>query len=134
MRGLEQDVNVITKEVIGSCIEVHRSLGPGLLESIYEECLSYELIQRGLNVERQRSLPVTYKGRQLDTSYRVDLIVADQVVVEIKAVESLLPIHEAQILTYLRLTKLRVGLLVNFNVPSLRLGLKRIINGYDDPP
>jgi GxxExxY protein len=112
--------------VIGAAIEVHRSLGPGLLESAYEECLCYELSAAGLNYRRQVDLPVTYKSVRLDCGYRMDLVVEGQLVVELKTVENILPIHEAQLLTYLRLSGIRTGLLVNFNTPTLRQGLKRM--------
>jgi GxxExxY protein len=115
--------------VIGAAIAVHRELGPGLLESAYEACLVYELRQRGVRVEQQIPRPVFYKGLQLECGYRLDLLVEDQVIVELKAVEALLPIHEAQLLTYLKLRKLRLGLLINFNVPILKNGIKRLLNG-----
>lgn len=114
-----------TERIIGAAIEVHRELGPGLLESAYEECLCWELSARSMVFERQVALPVVYRGRRLDVGYRLDLVVESCVVVEIKAVESLLAIHEAQLLTYLRLSGHRVGLLINFNVPFLRDGIKR---------
>lgn len=114
-----------TERIIGAAIEVHRELGPGLLESAYEECLCWELSARSLTFERQVALPVVYRGRRLDVGYRLDIVVESCVVVEIKAVESLLAIHEAQLLTYLRLSGHRVGLLINFNVPFLRDGIKR---------
>lgn len=117
----------ITGGIIGACIEIHRSLGPGLLESAYEECLCYELSQRGLNFLRQVPLPVTYKEVKLDCGYRIDLLVEDEVVLELKAVESLLPIHEAQLLTYLKLLGKPVGLLINFHVPVLKGGIKRLV-------
>ena len=113
-------------EVIGACIEVHRHLGPGLLESTYEVCLAHELSLRGLRCERQRPLPVNYKGVRLDCGYRIDLVVADTFLVELKAVERLTPVHEAQALTYLKLTGLPVALLVNFNVTTLKHGLRRL--------
>jgi len=122
-------VNEITEAVIGAAIEVHRHLGPGLLESAYEECLCQELTLRKIPFERQRGLPVEYKGLRLDCGYRLDLLVAETVVVEVKAVESLLPIHEAQLLTYLRLGGWRVGLLINFNVPVLKQGIRRRVLG-----
>ncbi|HEY4691477.1 MAG TPA: GxxExxY protein [Anaerolineae bacterium] len=122
-------VNEITEAVIGAAIEVHRHLGPGLLESAYEECLCQELTLRKIPFERQRQLPVDYKGLRLDCGYRLDLLVAETVVVEVKAVESLLPIHEAQLLTYLRLGGWRVGLLINFNVPVLKQGIRRRVLG-----
>jgi GxxExxY protein len=125
------DVNATTERVRGAAIEVHRHLGPGLLESAYEECLCHELVTRGISFERQRPLPVAYKGINLDCAYRLDLVVQENLIVEIKTVDKLLPIHEAQLLTYLKLAGLRVGLLVNFNVPMLKQGIKRLINGYD---
>lgn len=118
-------VNQLTGAIIGSAIEVHRALGPGLLESAYEECLCRELGLRGVPFKRQLPLPVEYKGVRLDCGYRLDLLVADSVVVEIKAVADLLPIHEAQLLTYLKLGGWKVGLLVNFNVPVLKRGIRR---------
>ncbi len=127
-----QSENQITKLVIGFAIEVHRALGPGLLESAYEECLCYELAQGGIRFLRQVALPVRYKGVTLDCGYRMDLLVDDLVIVEIKAVESLSPIHEAQLLTYLKLAEKSVGLLINFNVPVLKQGLKRIVNRFSD--
>src|SRR5262249_41042470 len=115
-----------TSVIISAAIEVHRQLGPGLLESAYAECLCHELHLRGIAFQRL-DLPVTYKGLKLDCGYRVDLIVEDAVVVELKAVERILPVHEAQLLTYLRLTGKKVGLLVNFNAPLLRNGVARRI-------
>jgi GxxExxY protein len=127
-----QSENQITKLVIGFAIEVHRALGPGLLESAYEECLCYELAQGGIRFLRQVALPVRCKGVTLDCGYRMDLLVDDRVIVEIKAVESFSPIHEAQLLTYLKLAERPVGLLINFNVPVLKQGLKRIVNHFPD--
>lgn len=121
------EINKITESIIGAAIEVHRTLGPGLLESAYEECLCHELDLRNIPYEKQKQLPVVYKGKTLDCGYRLDLLVDDVVVVEIKAVQELLPIHEAQVLTYLRLGNWRVGLLINFNVPLLKRGIKRLI-------
>ena len=121
-------VNDITETIIGAAIEVHRALGPGLLESTYETCLCRELDLRGIRFERQVALPVEYKGERLDCGYRIDLVVADEVVVEIKAVECLLPVHDAQLLTYLRLSRHPVGLLINFNVPVLKQGLRRLVH------
>jgi GxxExxY protein len=112
--------------VIGACIEVHRHLGPGLLESAYEACLCQELSALGLHYERQRMLPVQYKGVALEHSYRLDLVVESQLVVEVKAVDRLLPVHEAQLLTYLKLSGLKVGLLVNFHTALLKRGRRRI--------
>ncbi|HSH16680.1 MAG TPA: GxxExxY protein [Verrucomicrobiae bacterium] len=115
----------ITDKIIGAAIEVHRVLGPGMLESAYEECLCHELELRGLAFQRQVQLPVRYKEVLLNCGYRLDLVVAEAVVVELKAVERLEPVHEAQLLTYLRLSQLRVGLLINFNVALLKQGIVR---------
>ncbi len=115
--------------IIAAAIEVHKHLGPGLLESAYEECLCRELALRGVPFERQVPLPVEYKGVKLDCGYRLDLLVWGEIIVEIKAVEKLEPIHEAQLLTYLRLKGLRLGLLINFNVPYLKEGIRRLVNG-----
>jgi GxxExxY protein len=112
--------------VIGACIEVHRHLGPGLLESAYELCLAHELGLCGRRIERQRPVPLCYKGISLDCGYRLDLVVDDNIVVEIKAVDRLLPIHQAQLLTYLRLTQLRIGLLVNFHSATIKSDLRRL--------
>ena len=122
--------NEMTEEIIGSAIEVHRALGPGLLESIYEECLVVELGLRRMRVERQKTIPIAYKGRRIAADLKIDLLVENQVVVELKAVEKLLPVHDAQLLTYLRLTRLTVGLLVNFNVPLLKEGVRRLVNNF----
>lgn len=120
---LERDPR--TEPIIGAAIDVHKQLGPGLLESTYEECLCHELHLRRIQFQRQVELPVVYKGLKLDCGYRLDLLVEDTVVVELKAVEQLLPVHEAQLLTYLHLTRKRVGLLINFNVPLLKDGIRR---------
>ena len=122
----------ISHRVIGAAIEVHRHLGPGLLESAYQSCLAFELKQLGVKLEEQKPLPVVYKQVKLDCGYRLDLVVEDEIIVEIKAIEKLLPIHEAQLLSYLRLAKKRVGLLMNFHVPVLKNGLKRIVNEFPD--
>ena len=124
--------NELTDRVIGACIEIHRALGPGLLESAYEECLCYELSAAGIRFERQKPLPVHYKGVNLDCGYRLDLVIEQKLIVELKAVESLLPIHEAQLLTYLKLSGLTLGLLINFNVPVLKSGIKQIANNFQD--
>jgi GxxExxY protein len=123
------DINNLTGQIIGAAIEVHRAIGPGLLESAYEQCLCRELSIRHVVYERQRALPVDYKGLLLDCGYRLDLLVADLVVVEIKAVETLLPIHEAQLITYLKLGGWHVGLLINFNVTVLKNGIRRRVLG-----
>ncbi len=125
----EMELDEISGQVIGAAIAVHRELGAGLLESAYEACLVHELRQRGVRVEQQVPQPVFYKGLQLECGYRLDLLVEDRVIVELKAVEAILPIHEAQLLTYLKLRKLRLGLLINFNVPILKHGIKRLLNG-----
>ena len=117
----------MTGKVIGLAIEVHRNLGPGLLESAYEECLCWELKQAGLSVQRQIALPVVYKDVKLDVGYRVDVIVENRLILELKTVEKLLSIHEAQLLTYLRLTGLKTGLLINFNTAVLKDGIKRLV-------
>ncbi|HNS19876.1 MAG TPA: GxxExxY protein [Sedimentisphaerales bacterium] len=119
------DVNEITEQIIGAAIEVHRALGPGLLESAYEECLCHDLKLAGLSVERQRALPVEYRGIRLECGYRLDLLVENAVVVEIKAITAIEPIHEAQLLTYLRIGGWKVGLLINFNVSVLKNGIRR---------
>jgi GxxExxY protein len=122
----EGKIDRISAAVIGCAIEVHRCLGPGLLESAYESCLAYELGTRGCRVERQRPMPVVYRGVRLDCGYRLDLVVDELVVVELKAVESLLPIHGAQLLSYLKLSGLPLGLLINFNVGLLKHGIRRL--------
>ncbi|PKP55693.1 MAG: GxxExxY protein [Candidatus Altiarchaeales archaeon HGW-Altiarchaeales-1] len=121
------EVNELTQKIIGSAIEVHKALGPGLLESSYEECLCKEMSMRQIPYERQKHLPLNYNGVNIDCRYRLDLLVNDLVVVEIKAIESILPIHEAQLLTYLKLGGWKVGLLINFNVPLLKQGICRLV-------
>ena len=123
-----EEVNHISKKIIGLAIEVHRSLGPGLLESAYQECLYYELKNEGFRVEKEKPMPIVYKDIKLDHGYRIDLLVEDKVVVEIKTVDALIDVHFAQLLTYLKLGKYKLGLLINFNVPLLKNGIKRIIN------
>ena len=118
----------LSNEIIGAAIEVHRNLGPGLLESAYEECLCYELAHRGIKYERQKLLPVAYKGTKLDCGYRLDVVVNELVVLELKAVDQIQPIHSAQLLTYLKLSNLKLGILINFNVTVLKSGIKRIVN------
>ena len=121
-------INDITSRVIGAAIEVHRTLGPGLLESAYSACLLYELRKSGLDVETQKRVPVVYKDVKLDCGFRVDLIVANVVVVEVKSLAAPAPIHRAQLLTYLKLTGCKAGLLINFNVPVLKQGLTRVLS------
>ena len=125
-------LNATTEKIIGAAIEVHKALGPGLLESAYEACLVLELIDAGLTVERQKPVPLVYKRAVVDCAYRLDLLVNGEVVIEIKAVETLTPIHLAQMLTYLRIMKLPLGLIINFNVKYLPQGIKRVINGFLD--
>ncbi len=125
-------INDLTNQSIGAAIAVHRELGPGLLESAYEACLAFELAKRGLRVEQQKPLPVHYQGVDLDCGYRIDLLVEKRVIVELKAVERLEPIHNAQLLSYLKLSGLRLGLLINFNVLVLKNGIKRIALGLKE--
>jgi GxxExxY protein len=125
-------INRVTREIIGAAIDVHRELGPGLLESAYEACLVHELTDRGLSLERQKPLPVFYRGVQLDCGYRIDLLVEDSVIVELKAVEAIENIHCMQLLSYLRLSGHRVGLLINFNVEVLTSGIRRIVNNLKE--
>lgn len=122
------EINEITGEIIGCCIEIHRELGPGLLESAYEECLAYELSNAGLYFERQKPLPVRYKEINIEYGYRMDFIAENQVVVELKSVEIISNVHTAQILTYMRFSEMNAGLLINFNVSVLKNGIKRFIN------
>ena len=130
--GMDKHLHDLTGLVIGGAIAVHRELGPGLLESTYEACLAHELQKRGLHVERQLPLPVTYKGVQLDCGYRLDLVVESNVIVELKAVKAIEEIDKAQLLSYLKLSGYPLGLLINFNVPVLIQGVKRYINAKND--
>lgn len=127
---MEKELNRITEAIIGAAIAVHRELGPGLLESAYEACLAYELSARGISFERQEPLPVLYHGVKVDCGYRIDLLVEHCVVVELKSVETIDRIHEAQVLSYLRLAGCTVGLLINFNVVLLKKGVRRIVNNF----
>ena len=120
------DIKDLTGQVIGSAIEVHRVLGPGLLERTYENCLCFELVQKEIPIERQKELPVIYKGNYFDCGYRLDIVVYQKLIIELKASDSLLPIHEAQLLTYLKLSNIKHGLLINFNVRQLKDGIKRL--------
>lgn len=117
----------LSKRVIGCAIEVHRELGPGLLESTYEQCLAHELGRSGIDFKLQENMPVHYKGLRLDCGYRVDVLVDDSLILELKSVEAILGIHQAQLLTYMKLAKIKNGLLINFNVPYLKTGLKRFV-------
>jgi|HubBroStandDraft_2_1064218.scaffolds.fasta_scaffold148420_1 GxxExxY protein len=127
--GAELDENEIGKRVLGCALTVHRALGPGLLESVYEACLAHELGKAGLDFDRQLSLPVSYDGLTMDMAYRLDLLVLRRVVIEIKAVETVAPVHKAQVLSYLRLGGYRLGYLLNFNVALMKDGIFRIANG-----
>ena len=120
--------NYLTGQIIGAAIEVHRNLGPGLLESVYEECLCYELENKGFSFERQKCIPMNYKGKLLNSNLRLDLVVNNEIIVELKSVKRLEQIHEAQLLTYLKLANIKFGLLINFNVSILKQGIKRIAN------
>lgn len=122
-----QYYNRITHQIIGSVLQVHSALGPGLLETSYEVCLEYELVQNGLQVARQVPQPLVYKGVKLDAGYRIDLLVEDCIILEIKSVAAIAPVHKAQLLTYLKLTGLRVGLLLNFNVDLMKNGITRLV-------
>jgi GxxExxY protein len=123
----EEELNALTQQILGCAYKVHTGLGPGLLESAYEECLYYEMHKAGLKVKRQIDIPLSYEEVKLSVGFRLDLIVEDKVIVEVKAIEAFKDIHTAQVLTYLKLTNCKVGLLINFNVPSLKLGIKRLI-------
>jgi len=127
------EIDRITRKIIGAAIRVHKALGPGLLESAYEACLVYELRELGFRVEQQKPLPVIYRGVKLDCGYRLDMVVEDSVIVDIKAVEELTPLHTAQVLSYLRLAGLPVGLLINFHVQLLKRGIRRIVNEFPEP-
>lgn len=127
MERIPERVDLLSNHVINAAIKVHRELGPGLIENVYETCLVYELGKAGIASERQVKLPISYDGMQLDAELRLDIWVERSLIVEVKAVEGFHPVHQAQILTYLKLTKNRLGLLINFNVPLLKNGLKRVV-------
>ena len=126
------EINELSSKIIGAAIEVHKTLGPGLLESAYEECLCHELSLRGLSFERQKPLSVTYKKKKLDCGYRLDLVVEKAIILELKSCEKIEEIHKAQLLTYLKLSGLKLGLLLNFNVPVMRDGIVRIVNNLKE--
>jgi len=130
--GLMAEVNAIAETISGSAIRVHQALGPGLLESAYEACLAFEIAQAGLRVEQQKPLPVVYRKAHLDCGYRLDLLVDDRVVVELKSVDQVAPIHKTQLLSYLKLSKCQVGLLININVRVLKDGIHRLVNNLAD--
>ena len=132
MNDVATSLNKITETIIGAAINVHKALRPGLLESAYETCPAYELAQQGLKVIQQKPIPVIYREVTLDCGYRLDLLVEDQVIVEIKSVDTLLPIHKAQLMSYLKLSGCQVGLLINFNVQLLKSGIVRLVNQFPD--
>ena len=124
--------NVISKKIIGAAIEVHKQLGPGLLESTYEECLAHEFSLQKIAYRKQLPVPLTYKGYPIDCSYRLDFLVEEKVVLEIKAIDTILPVHQAQVLTYLKLGGWHLGLLINFHAPLLKHGIYRLVSGLDE--
>jgi GxxExxY protein len=129
----KEELDRISEAIIGAAIDVHKALGPGLLESAYETCLAYELVDRGWQLESQKVLPLIYRELKLDAGYRLDLLVAERVIVEVKSVEHLLPVHQAQLMSYLKLSGCKLGLLLNFNVGLLKHGIVRIVNGIEEP-
>ena len=126
------DINQLSSKIIGAAIEVHKTLGPGLLESAYEECLSHEFKCQDISFDRQRPLPIHYKGITLECCYRLDIVVENAIILELKSCEKIEPIHKAQLLTYLKLTGLNLGLILNFNVPVLREGIIRVVNNFEE--
>lgn len=126
--------NAIAKEIVDAAFRIHTALGPGLLESVYDTVLSYELTRRGFRIVRQQPIPVVYESVRIDTGFRADLIVEDKVIVEIKSMEALAPVHKKQLLTYLKLADKRLGLLINFHVALIKDGITRIVNGLEDNP
>ena len=127
---MQMDLNGVSKDIINAALKVHSALGPGLLESAYETCLKHELASNNLMVQTQVELPVYYDGVTIDVGYRLDMLINNSVIVELKSVDKLLPIHEAQLLSYLKLGNKKLGLLINFNVPRLKYGIKRIVNNF----
>jgi GxxExxY protein len=126
----QEDYNKLASEIIACCLEVHRELGPGLLESVYEECLEFVLQERKIKTERQKEISIHFRGRKLDKTFKIDLLIEDLVVLELKTVESLLPVHEAQLVSYLKLSNKKLGLLVNFNSHLLKDGIRRKVNNF----
>lgn len=126
----QEDYNQLASEIISCCIEVHRELGPGLLESVYEECLEFVLQERNIKTERQKEIPIHFKGRKLEKTFKLDLLIADSIVVELKTVETILPVHEAQLVSYLKLSNKKLGLLINFNSHLLKDGIRRKVNNF----
>ena len=129
MSFTEKDYNQISQKIIACCMEVHKELGPGLMESVYEVCADYVMAKNGLFVKRQVILPVTFKGKKLDKEFVIDTIINDLIIIEYKSIETILPVHEAQLVSYLKLANKKLGLLINFNVPLLKDGIRRKING-----
>ena len=127
------DINKLSSTIIGAAVEVHKALGPGLLESAYEECLCHELDLRNIVFERQKSLPLAYKGKLLDCGYRLDIVVENRIILELKSCEKIEEIHKAQLLTYLKISGLKLGLLFNFNNPVMKDGIVRIVNKLEEP-
>jgi len=125
-----KELDELSKEIVDACITVHKLMGPGLLESVYELCLFKELELRNISVINQKIIPLIYKGFELSKDYKIDLLVEDEIVLELKAVEEILPIHEAQVISYLKLADKRLGFLVNFNVPLMKNGIKRFVNNF----
>jgi GxxExxY protein len=134
LKNLVMTENAIAKEIVDAAFRIHTTLGPGLLESVYDTVLAYELGRRGLRVVRQQQIPVVYEDVRIDTGFRADLIVGDKVIIEVKSVENLAPVHKKQLLTYLRLADKRLGLLINFHVPLIKDGISRVVNGLEDDP
>jgi GxxExxY protein len=129
------EINQLSGSIIDAAVKIHMQLGPGLLESVYEQCMAIEFQQRGIRCASQIPLPIVYAGHRIESAYRLDLLVDDRIIVEIKAIEHILPVHKAQLLSYLRLTEKKLGLLLNFNVPRMREGIYRIVNSlYSDVP
>ena len=126
------DINQLSSKIIGAAIEVHRTLGPGLLESACEECLCYELELRRIKFERQKALPIIYKGKRLDCGYRLDIVIENKIITELKSIEKIEPIHKAQLLSYLKLSGQKLGLLLNFNVSVMKEGIVRLINQLEE--
>ena len=127
-KAIVMDINQLSSKIIGAAIQVHKALGPGLLESAYEECISHELSSQGLSIERQKPLAINYKGIKLDCGYRLDIVVENTIILELKSCEKIEPIHKAQLLTYLKLSGLNLGLILNYNVPVMRDGIVRLVN------
>ena len=126
------EINQLSSKIIGAAIEVHKGLGPGLLESAYEKCLCHELKLRGLSFDNQKSLSLVFKGEEIDCGYRLDIVVDNAIILELKSCEKIEPIHKAQLLTYLKLSGLTLGLVLNFNVPAMRDGIVRIVNNLEE--